>query len=269
MRKIVSGVIATLALSTATLSAADYYATVDGEKITKDDIAVILRNPQIDFDILPKARKDKAIEQAIEKKLLTKKALSTNVEKDADFKKAIEKIKKDLALEIWMQKEFKKIKVTEQEQKDYYSKNKARFKQPTMLEARHILLKTEKEAKDVIAKLAKAKNKKDEFVKLAKEVSTGPTATKGGYLGKFEENRMVPEFSAGAKALKVGDYSKTPVKTQFGYHVIFLEGKEDSKALAYKDVALKIKEFILQNKFRTTISDVSKELRQKAKIVIK
>lgn len=269
MKKIVSGVIAALALSTATLNAADYYATVNGEKITKDDIAVILRNPQIDFDILPKARKDRAIEQAIEKKLLTKKALTSGVENEKAFKDALAKIKKDLALEIWMQTEFKKIKVTETELKDYYDKNKDRFKQPAMLEARHILLKTEKEAKDVIAKLNKAKNKKDEFIKLAKEFSTGPTAAKGGYLGKFEENRMVPEFSAGAKALKIGDYSKTAVKTQFGYHVIFLEDKKTAKVLPFKDVSLKIKEFLLQNKFRTSISDISKELRKKAKIVIK
>ncbi len=61
MRKIVTSVIATLALSTATLNAADYYATVNGEKITKNDLKVVLRNPNIDFDVLPKDKKDQSV----------------------------------------------------------------------------------------------------------------------------------------------------------------------------------------------------------------
>ncbi|AXH08839.1 peptidylprolyl isomerase [Malaciobacter halophilus] len=269
MRKIVTSVIATLALSTATLSAADSYATVNGEKITKNDLEVVLRNPNIDFDLLPKDRKDKAIQQAIEKKLLTSEAIKSGVQKDKAFKDALERIKKDLALEIWMQNQFKKIKVTEKEQKDYYNTNKSRFKTPATLEARHILLKTEADAKKAIEKLNKAKNKKETFVKLAGEMSKGPTASKGGYLGKFPENRMVPEFSAGAKALNVGEYSKKPVKTQFGYHVIFLESKEPAKTLEYAKVQKKIEEFLLQDKFRKSISDTAKRLKKQAKIVIK
>lgn len=268
MKKIVSSVIATLAL-TASLNAADYYATVNGEKITKEDLEIVLRNPNIDFDILPKERKDKAIEQAIEKKLLTNAALKSGVEKDKNYKEALEKIKKDLALEVWMQNQFKAISVTDKEQKDYYNNNKERFKQPATLEARHILLENEADAKEVIKLLDKAANKKDEFIKLAGEKSKGPTASKGGYLGKFSEDRMVPEFSAGAKALNTGEYSKTPVKTQFGYHVIYLESKEAAKTLEYDVIKNKIKEFLLQDKFRKAISDKAEKLKKEAKIVIK
>ncbi|WP_404319718.1 peptidyl-prolyl cis-trans isomerase [Malaciobacter canalis] len=269
MRKIVTSVIATLALSTATLSAADYYATVNGEKITKNDLEVVLRNPNIDFDVLPKDKKDKVLEQAIEKKLLTNEAIKSGIEKDKSFKDALEKIKKDLALEIWMQNQFKDIKVTQNEQKDFFNKNKDKFKKPATLEARHILLKTEKDAKTAIEKLNKAKNKKETFIKLAGEMSKGPTASKGGYLGKFQENKMVPEFSAGAKALKAGEYSKTPVKTQFGYHVIYLESKTPASTMSYDEVEDKIKEFLLQDKFRKSISDTASRLKKQAKIVIK
>ncbi len=268
MKKIVLSAITVFAL-TASLNAADYYATVDGEKITKKDLELVLRNPNIDFDILPKDRKDKVIEQAIEKKILTKAALKSGIQKDENYKKALEKIKEDLALEIWMQNQFKNIKVTSKEQKDYYNNNKERFKQPANLEARHILLESEDDAKEVIKLLNKASNKKEEFIKLAEKKSIGPTASKGGYLGKFAENRMVPEFSAGAKALNVGQYSKTPVKTQFGYHVIFLESKEAEKTLEYEAVKDKINEFLLQDKFRNTISNQAETLKKEAKIVIK
>ena len=94
---------------------------------------------------------------------------------------------------------------------------------PSTLEARHILVKTEKEAKDLIKTLNKSKKKEKKFIELAKTKSVGPTGPKGGYLGKFPANQMVPEFASAASSLKKKTYSQTPVKTQFGYHVIYLE----------------------------------------------
>lgn len=98
-----------MALTTTSLNAKDVYATVDGENITKEDIAVVLRNPQVDFDTLPVKTQEMVINQLVEKKLLTKSALKSGVEKNSSFKEALEKIKKDLALEIWMQKSSKNL----------------------------------------------------------------------------------------------------------------------------------------------------------------
>ena len=165
--------------------------------------------------------------------------------------------------------EYKKVSVSTKEKKDYFNKNKEQFKVPATLEASHILTKTENEAKDVIKALNKAANKKDEFVKLAKTKSVGPSGPKGGYLGKFPETQMVPEFSAAAKTLSKGTYSKTPVKTQFGFHVIYLEDKEPSQTLGYDKVEDKINQVLLQEKFRAHIKKESDSLRKNAKIVIK
>ena len=82
--------------------------------------------------------------------------------------------------------------------------------------ARHILVKTEAEAKSIIDQL----NKGADFAALAKKYSTDPAAASGGDLGYFSRDDMVPAFSAAAFALKPGQYTKTPVKTQFGWHVI-------------------------------------------------
>lgn len=267
-KKLVSSIIATLAISTTVLNATDY-GSVNGEKITKEDVAVVLRNPNIDFNSLPKKSKNKVLDQIIEKKLLIEKAVNSGVDKDDAYKDALEKLKKDLALEIWMQKEYKKISVSDKEKQDYYNENKAQFKVPATLEARHILVKTEEDAKNLIKELDKAGNKKDKFISLAKTKSTGPSGPNGGYLGKFPETQMVPEFSKAAKSLNKGTYSKTPVKTQFGYHVIYLEDKIASKNLEFDKVKNKIGQVLLQEKFRNHIKSQSEALRKKANIVIK
>ena len=258
----------TIAASSLT-AAADVVATVDGENITKNEIKALLRNPQITFDTLPKETQQKVINQLVEKKLLTKQAMASGIQKSESYKSALKKLKQELALEVWMQTEFKKIKVTDADVKEYYEKNKAKFKTEGTLEARHILVKTQKEAQDIISKLNKAKNKKATFEKYAKDFSTGPTGKKGGYLGKFSPKQMVPEFSSAAMKLNKGEYTKTPVKTQFGFHIIFLEGKEAGQTLAYDKVKAKIKQGITQEKYAKLIKGQAAELRKNAKIVIK
>jgi len=269
MRKTILSVVTVLALTASTLSAAESYASVNGEEITKQDVAQLLRGQNVQFEALPKETKDKVINQLIEKKLLTQKAVKSGIEKDAKFKEALEKIKEDLALELWMQKEFVKVKASDAEQKSFYNKNKDKFKTPDTLEARHILLKTESEAKDIISKLEIAKNKKGSFEELAKKFSIGPTKEKGGYLGKFSPKQMVPEFSAAASSLKKGEYSKKAVKTQFGYHIIYLEDKIEAKALKFENVEKKITQLLVQKRYADQIQSAVKELRKNAKIVIK
>lgn len=268
-RKWVLSLVTALALTTTSLNAKDVYATVDGENITKEDIAVVLRNPQVDFDTLPIKTQEMVINQLVEKKLLTKSALKSGVEKNDSFKEALEKIKKDLALEIWMQEEFKKISVSEKEISDYYAKNQEQFITQEKLNARHILVQSEDEAKNIIKSLDASKNKLESFIELAKTKSTGPTGKNGGSLGEFAANQMVPEFSSAAAALQKGSYTKSPVKTQFGYHVIYLENKTPSKKLNFDEVKDQIKQVLTQEKFRNNIKDVVAKLKEFAKIVIK
>jgi len=267
-RKIVSSLIATLAISSISLNAADY-GSVNGEKITGEDVAMILRNPNIDFNALPKKSKDKVLDQVIQTKLLAQNAIAKGIESDKAYKIVLEKAKKDIAVQVWMQKEYKKVSVSDAEQKNYFNKNKKMFKVPATLEARHILTKTEADAKAIIKQLDKAGNKKDKFIALAKSKSVGPSGPKGGYLGKFPENQMVPEFSKAAKALGKGKYSKKPVKTQFGYHVIYLEDKKAASNMEYSKVKTRIKQALLQEKFAKHVKKQADSLRSKAKIVIK
>jgi len=269
MKKIIlSVVIASVMMTTSSFAAEKVYAKVNGEDVTASDIAMIVRNPRINFDQLPSQTQQKILDQAIDSKLLTSKAIKSGIEKTKAFKKALEKVKKDLALEVWMKEQYKKAKVTDKEAKTFYDKNRDKFKQPVQVKARHILVKTKKEAKEIIAKLKGLNGKKleDKFIELAKTKSTGPSGANGGELGWFSARRMVPEFSKAAFALKKGEITKTPVKTQFGYHVIYLEDKKDGGTVAFENVKERIKAQLKVEKFQKSVQAIAKKLRKSAKI---
>ena len=95
---------------------------------------------------------------------------------------------------------------------------------PTEFKARHILVATQGEAAEIITQLDGGAD----FAELAKEKSTGPSGPSGGDLGWFPPERMVAEFSQAVQALEDGAYSKEPVQTQFGWHVILREESRDA-----------------------------------------
>jgi len=268
-RKVLSAV-AALLVAGSSLNAA-VYATVDGKDVTTDDINVLLRSiPGAKFETLPKESQKRIIDQAIERKLLTKQAKKEGIQKDKEYKEALEKIKDELALEVWMKRKYEKINVSDKELKDFYNKNSDKFIQPAVVKARHILVKTEQEAKQIIKELSNAKgNLTDKFIELAKTKSTGPSGKNGGDLGWFNAKQMVKEFSEAAFALKKGEFTKTPVKTQFGYHVIFVEDKKDKEKVGFDKVKERILGSIKMEKFRDTVSKKAQELRSKAKIEYK
>ncbi len=201
MKKIVMSFIASIALI-STLNAADFYATVDGDKITKDDINVLLQDPRVDFDKLPQEAKSQILEGAINRKLIAKKAIDDGIEKDPQYKEAIAKIKEDLALQVWQKDEIDKIKFSDTEKRAFYDTNKSKFNIPETFEAFHILVNSEAEANAVIKDLEKAavNSRETKFKELANSKSKDATAKNGGYLGKFAAEQMVPEFAMAVKA---------------------------------------------------------------------
>ncbi len=124
--------------------------------------------------------------------------------------------------------------------------------------ARHILVKTEAEAKSIIAQLDKGAD----FATLAKKYSTDPGATSGGDLGYFTRDDMVPAFSAAAFALPVGKYTETPVKTEFGWHVILVEDRRVKKPPSFEEARAEVTRLVAHD----VIAAKLKELRGNAKI---
>lgn len=269
MKKILIASAVAATLFSSALSAKTY-ATVNGQEITDRDVGAILQViPGAQFDKMNKQQQKQVIQQAIEKKLLAEKAMKSGIEKDPEYKKALEQMKKELALEIWMKKQFDSVKVSDKEVKDFYNKNIQMFKQPATAHARHILLKTKADAQKVINELKKAKDVKAKFIELAKKKSTGPSAANGGDLGWFDAKRMVKPFSDAAFKLKKGEFTKTPVKTQFGYHVIYLEDKKPAGNVTLEEAKPNIEQTLKVKKFQEQMKKTAKALREKADIKIK
>ncbi len=267
-KKILSIVAASVMLTSSSFAADKVYAKVNGMDVTAGDIAMVIRNPRINFAQLPAPTQQKILDQAIDSKLLTSKAIKDGIEKTEAYKKALQKVKQDLALEVWMKDQYNNAKVTDKEAKEFYNKNKDRFKQPAQVKARHILVKTKKEAEAIIKELKGLSGKKleDKFIELAKTKSTGPSGANGGELGWFSAKRMVPEFSKAAFALKKGEITKTPVKTQFGYHVIYIEDKKEGGVAPFDSVKAGIKAQLKIQKFQKNVQSIAKQLRKSAKI---
>ncbi|MGO7427086.1 peptidylprolyl isomerase, partial [Rhizobium ruizarguesonis] len=135
--------------------------------------------------------------------------------------------------------------VTPDEVKARYDKEVAALPKQEEVHARHILVKTEDEAKDIIKQLDAGKD----FAELAKEKSTDPNKSEGGDLGYFSRGRMVKEFEDAAFALEKGTYSKTPVKTDFGFHVIKVEDKRDAPPPPFDQVQDQVRQLVMRDKY--------------------
>ncbi len=177
-------------------------------------------------------------------KLLAADASQEGLSDDAEFKKRIAYLT-DRELHNAFFKKHVVESVTPEEVKARYDKEIAALKPEEEVKARHILVKTEDEAKAVIKDLDAGKD----FATLAKEKSTDPNKDDGGDLGYFTKERMVPEFSTAAFALEKGAYTKEPVKTQFGFHVILLEDKRLQPPPPLEQVEPQVRQLVMRDKY--------------------
>lgn len=249
-----------LILATSLSLSATTYATVNGEAVTDDDIKAI--NPKLNINNLNADQKKLLINKLIDNKLISKYASKQSVVKSSTFKKTIDKIKSDLALKMFMEEEFADIKVSEKEALELFNKEYDRISKNKQVHARHILVETEEEAKNIIKKLKNSKNIQEDFIAEAKVSSTGPSGKNGGDLGWFTKEKMVPEFAEAAFKLKKGEITTTPVKTQFGYHIILSEGSSDD----FNDIKDGLIKDLKVKKFQEKIDNLAKRLRKKSSI---
>ena len=154
---------------------------------------------------------------------------------------------------------------SEEQLKEYYEKNKEKFKTGQEVDTRQILVKTEKEAKEIRARLDKG----EDFAELARRFSIDPSAkTTGGAIGFHAKGTLVPEYEAVAfKLTKVGQISP-PVKTQLGYHIIQLQGMKPPAYTPYEEVKEFIKQRIAQEQQNDVLEKYVSDLKAKAKITI-
>ena len=154
------------------------------------------------------------------------------------------------------------IEITEDELKTYFEENKDLFDEKEQVRARHILVETEEQAKEVLAKLEQGES----FEALAEQYSTDEgTKSNGGDLGYFERGVMVAEFEEAAFSLKPGETSQ-PVKTQYGYHIIKVEDHKEAKPAVYEEKKEEIESTLRQQKVSEKMETWLQELREQADV---
>lgn len=273
--KIATKIVLSVALL-STMSSAKTLVTVNGTPITQQDVEQeLMQATQGRFNQVPAEKqaefRKQVLEQLVAKELVYNNAKKTGVLKSKDYKdryaEVCSTVKKDIAIQVWQKREIDKISVSNKDMKDYYNKNKEEFNQKESAHARHILVKTEAETRSIANKLKGLKGSAllNKFTELAKSKSTGPSGPNGGDLGFFSKGQMVPEFEAVAFSMKPGTVSE-PVKTQFGYHLIYLEDKKAEKSTPYADVKGLIERRLKMEKAKSVMIDKMKELEKKATI---
>jgi peptidyl-prolyl cis-trans isomerase C len=209
---------AVLAFADAASADPKVLATVDGQPITEDDLALATADigPGLPQKLEGAQRQKYVLDYLIDLKLAAKKAQGDKLDQSPEFAKKLAYYRDKLAMEELLGSVAKAATTEDAEHKAYDEAAKAEPPQEE-IHARHILLPTEDDAKKALARVKGG----EDFAKVANEVSKD-TGGDGGDLGWFTKDRMVPEFSEAAFKLKKGEISD-PVKTQFGWHIIQVE----------------------------------------------
>jgi len=184
------------------------------------------------------------LDQLIGKKLLVLDAKKNLMEHNAEFKAELEKMKNEMLANFNIAKVLEKVEVKDEEIKAYYDENKAQFVSGPSVAASHILVDSEEKAKEIQAKIEAGEVS---FEDAAREHSSCPSKENGGALGEFTQGQMVPEFDKAVFSMEVGEL-RGPVKTQFGFHIIKLTAKNESKEIAFNDVKDQIMSALIQEK---------------------
>ncbi len=250
--------ISALAL-TSTAHAAESAATVNGKPIKQSWVDFIMKDAQARGQ-KSEGLKNAVINELVGSELAYQEAVKQGVDKNADVAIASEIGQRKLVVNAFLADFMKKNPVTDADTKAAYEEYKKELGDKEY-SARHILVKTEAEAKDITAQIKKG----GDFAKIAKEKSLDPgSKEKGGDLGWFSAAGMVKPFSDAVTSLKKGELTEEPVQTQFGWHVIKLVDSRATQVPSFDKVKSGLERTLQQRKLEKMMLG----LKEKAKIEV-
>ena len=220
-------------------------ATVGGMSITSADVDKFLMSlGQRGASYNTPEGRAMVLDELIDTKLLLLDAKRNLLEGEAEFRARLAEIKDKLLVNYAAEKVLSAVKAPKDEEiLNYYNENTDKFKSGESVNASHILVDSEEKAKEIYEKIASGKKS---FEDAAREYSSCPSSQNGGSLGDFGRGQMVPEFDGAVFAMEVGEITSTPVKTQFGYHLIKLNSKSDSTTAPFEAVKDTIRTALMQ-----------------------
>jgi peptidyl-prolyl cis-trans isomerase C len=246
----------------ATVNASPPVATVNGTPISRDFYEFYVKNaagkPSSE---LSAEQREQALDNLVRAQVVAEQAEKDGLLKDKDTAAILELERLNVLQQAVSERYLKDKKPTEQELRAEYETQVGLLAKQEY-RARHILVATEDFAKKLVAQLDKGGN----FGDIAKRESMDSSKTQGGELGWFTPDRMVKPFADAVTALKVGDYTKTPVQTQYGWHVIQLEETRDLAPPPYDNVKQRLEQVVQSKKFKTYTDSLMKTAKVEKKI---
>lgn len=214
---------------------------LNGEEIKNSDVMSTWKSlfpggGAPDFASFDENIRQNVLRGLVSEKLLYKEAVKAGVDKSDEVKKKLEQIQKQVIIQSFIEQKAKSM-ASDDQLKALYQKKADAAKGQEEVKAHHILVASEDEAKKIAEQLKKG----GDFEKLAKEKSTDTgSGANGGDIGWFTKDKMVPEFADAAFKLKKGEVS-SPVKSQFGWHIIRLDDRRPLKIASFEEMKERLK----------------------------
>lgn len=240
-------------------------ATVNGKEITENEVEVFLHSlaPQVAAQFGDVEGRKKLLQELVNQELFYLDAVDNNFDKEEDFIAELERVKVNLLKQYAVSKILNNVIATEDEIKDYYEKFKDTFKKPESVKASHILVDDEDTALNIVKEIKDGLS----FAEAAKKYSKCPSNANGGDLGYFTRGKMVPEFENAAFGMNKDEIS-SPVKSQFGYHIILVTDKKEESKSTLDEVRGELERQIIIVKQNSDYSNKVTELSNKYEVRI-
>ena len=242
------------------MSNQEILATVAGENITEADLNAFIQTmpkEQQMYASHPQFRQQ-ILEQVINGRLFAKYAEEMKMDETEEFQTVLNNARKDILASMAIGDTVKGAKVTEEEVKKFYEENPQHFEKGATVSAKHILVKDEAKCQQILEEIVAGKV----FEEAAQQYSTCPSGQKGGDLGSFGKGQMVKEFEEAAFKAEIGQVVG-PVQTQFGYHLIKVEAKNEAAVTPFEEVKEQIRRNLLSQKQNQAYSAKAAELKAK------
>ena len=234
-------------------------AELNGTPITFGEISEFQKTIPNAAEINTASILPRIIEFYIDQKLMDAAAKGRGLEKNPQVQEQLQRLEDELVRQVYLRDAISDH-INDGEIRAAYDKSMETYVQDMEIRARHILVATKHEAHALQRQLSDGAN----FEDLARDNSTGPSGPKGGDLGYFTRGTMVPAFSEAAFALSAGDVTPSPVKTDFGWHIIKVEDKRLKPAPTLEESRGQLRTELSDN----AVQQVLTELRERATITI-
>ncbi len=244
-----------LSLGSTSLSAAepgDVVARVGDAEITEADIAFAAKDLGQELQRFPPAQwRQILLDAVVDMELMAQAARAEGLDKDPDFQRQLEFLELQALRNTFIAQKVGGT-ISDDDLQTAYDAQFADFVGDEEINARHILVKEKAEAEELVRELDGGAD----FAELARDKSTGPSGPNGGDLGYFGKGQMVKPFEEAVFALEPGSYTKEPVETQFGWHVIKLEDKRQKEKPALQDVADGLRQQIFRERYQAKMAEL-------------